>query len=150
MALDLYAGIPVDDYPAALAWYEKLFGAPPTFFPNDTEAVWQLAEHRSVYVEHRPGHGGHAMTTLIVDDLDTVVARIADHGVAPTTRETYSNGVRKITYHDPEGNEIGFGGMPHGTGPDATAAPDDAGDLSYDEAHGAGDPGPRMPGSPPA
>ncbi|MDQ7908420.1 hypothetical protein RB614_28220 [Phytohabitans sp. ZYX-F-186] len=31
MAIDLYAGIPVDDYPAALAWYEKLFGTPPTF-----------------------------------------------------------------------------------------------------------------------
>jgi hypothetical protein len=28
------------------------------------------------------------------------------------TRETYSNGVRKITYRDPDGNEIGFGGGP--------------------------------------
>jgi hypothetical protein len=27
-------------------------------------------------------------------------------------RETYSNGVRKITYRDPYGNEIGFGGAP--------------------------------------
>jgi hypothetical protein len=27
-------------------------------------------------------------------------------------RETYSNGVRKITYRDPHGNEIGFGGAP--------------------------------------
>lgn len=68
MALDLFAGIPVSDYPAALAWYERLLGTPPAFFPNDTEAVWELAEHR--------------------------------------------NGVRKITYHDPDGNEIGLGGGP--------------------------------------
>jgi hypothetical protein len=27
-------------------------------------------------------------------------------------QETYSNGVRKITYRDPDGNEIGFGGAP--------------------------------------
>jgi len=27
-------------------------------------------------------------------------------------RETYSNGVRKAVYRDPEGNEIGFGGAP--------------------------------------
>jgi hypothetical protein len=27
-------------------------------------------------------------------------------------RETYPNGVRKITYADPEGNEIGFGEVP--------------------------------------
>lgn len=33
-------------------------------------------------------------------------------GVEPATRETYQNGVRKITYIDPEGNEIGFGGAP--------------------------------------
>jgi hypothetical protein len=25
-------------------------------------------------------------------------------------RETYSNGVRKVLYHDPDGNELGFGG----------------------------------------
>jgi hypothetical protein len=26
--------------------------------------------------------------------------------------KTYSNGVRKVTYRDPEGNEVGFGGLP--------------------------------------
>jgi hypothetical protein len=28
--LDLFAGIPVADYPAALKWYERLLGSPPT------------------------------------------------------------------------------------------------------------------------
>jgi hypothetical protein len=37
--LDLFAGIPVADYAAALAWYERLLGFPPSFFPTDTEAV---------------------------------------------------------------------------------------------------------------
>jgi hypothetical protein len=27
MALDLFAGIPVNDFAAALAWYERLLGA---------------------------------------------------------------------------------------------------------------------------
>ena len=26
--------------------------------------------------------------------------------------KTYGNGVRKVTFHDPDGNEIGFGGAP--------------------------------------
>jgi predicted enzyme related to lactoylglutathione lyase len=112
MAVDLFAGIPVSDYPAALAWYEKLFGSPPTFVASDTEAVWELAEHRSVAVEHRPEHAGHAMHTIFVDDFDARIARIADRGLEPTTRETYPNGVRKTTYHDPDGNEIGLGGAP--------------------------------------
>ncbi|MGA4862265.1 VOC family protein [Streptomyces lavendulocolor] len=112
MAIDLFAGISVDDYAAALAWYERLFGSPPAFLPNDTEAVWELAEHRYVYVEHRPGHAGHTMHTLFVDDLDARVAGIAERGLRPWQRETYANGVRKIVYRDPDGNEIGFGGAP--------------------------------------
>jgi catechol 2,3-dioxygenase-like lactoylglutathione lyase family enzyme len=46
MTVDLFAGIPVSDFERALAWYEQLLGAPPAFFPNDVEAVWELAEHR--------------------------------------------------------------------------------------------------------
>ncbi|MFI0420398.1 VOC family protein [Spongiactinospora sp. 9N601] len=112
MALDLFAGIPVVDYGAALEWYERLLGGPPAFLPNDVEAVWELAEHRYVYVEKLPEHAGHAMHTIFVGDLDARVAGIAERGIEPVNRETYSNGVRKVTYRDPDGNEIGFGGAP--------------------------------------
>ena len=112
MAVYLFAGIPVSDYPAALAWYEKLLGAPPSFFPHDTEAVWELAEHRSVYILRRPERAGHAMHTLLVDDLDATMAGIAQRGLEPAQQETYPNGVRKTTYADPDGNEIGFGAVP--------------------------------------
>ena len=110
MATDLFAGIAVTDYTAALGWYERLFGAPPAFLPNDTEAVWEVAEHRYVYIEVRPGHAGHAMHTVFVDDLDGRIAAIAERGLEPVDSETYGNGVRKVLYRDPDGNEIGFGG----------------------------------------
>lgn len=110
--LDLFAGIPVADYAAALPWYERLLGAPPAFFPHDTEAVWELAEHRYVYIVQQPEHAGHARHTLFVDDLDARVTQIAERGLDPANRETYANGVRKTTYRDPDGNEIGFGGAP--------------------------------------
>ncbi|MER5209629.1 VOC family protein [Streptomyces sp. NPDC002838] len=112
MAVDLFAGIPVNDYAAALAWYERLLGCPPSFVASDTEAVWELAEHRSLFVEHCPEHAGHAMHTVFVDDFDTRVTQIAERGIEPLKRETYANGVRKAIYRDPEGNEIGFGGAP--------------------------------------
>jgi predicted enzyme related to lactoylglutathione lyase len=57
-------------------------------------------------------HAGHAIHTILVDDLDALVAQIAERGLDPTKRETYSNSARKTTYHDPEGNEIGFGSAP--------------------------------------
>jgi hypothetical protein len=110
--LDLFAGIPVADYAAALPWYERLLGSPPTFFPTDTEAVWELAEHRYMYIVQQPEHAGHARLTLFVADLDTLVAQIAERGLDPAQRETYANGVHKITYRDADGNEIGFGGAP--------------------------------------
>ncbi|WP_245633857.1 hypothetical protein [Amycolatopsis jejuensis] len=56
MTVDLYAVVAVADYPAALTWYERLFGSPPTFIAGDTEAVWELAEHRCIAVERRPDH----------------------------------------------------------------------------------------------
>lgn len=37
---------------------------------------------------------------LFVDDLDALVAQIADRGLDPAARDTYANGVRKITYRD--------------------------------------------------
>jgi catechol 2,3-dioxygenase-like lactoylglutathione lyase family enzyme len=112
VAIDLFAGIPVRDYERAVAWYERLLGSAPSFLPNDVEAVWEIAEHRYVFIEVRPAHSGHAMHTVIVDDLEARVGAIADRGIEPAERETYSNGVQKVIYRDPDGNEIGFGGLP--------------------------------------
>jgi hypothetical protein len=112
VALDLYAGIPVSDYGRALEWYERLLGSAPIFVVSAIEAVWELAEHRSVFIEERPEHAGHALHTIFVDDLDVLVEQIASRGLEPAARETYSNGVRKVTYRDLDGNEIGFGGAP--------------------------------------
>jgi hypothetical protein len=52
---------------------------------------------------------------ISVSDLDTRIGAIAGRGITPTSEETYDNGVRKITFFDPDGNEIGFGGSPAGS-----------------------------------
>src|SRR5215217_4273136 len=111
---DLFAGICVSDYAAARHWYERLFGSEPSFVAHQTEAVWELGEHRFVFVVEDPGRAGRAVITIFVDDLDTLMEGIASRGVEPAQRETYSNGVRKATYRDPDGNEIGYGGSPAG------------------------------------
>jgi catechol 2,3-dioxygenase-like lactoylglutathione lyase family enzyme len=116
MALHLFAGLRVRDLQAARPWYERLLGEP-SFFPNAAEAVWTLAEGRSVYVvEHADGAGNSAVTVFL-DDLDAHVAAVAARGLDPDERLTYSNGVRKALYRDPDGNEVGFGGAPLGAGP---------------------------------
>ena len=110
MEVDLFAGLPVSDLARARGWYERLLGAPPAFLPNDSEAVWEVAEHRYLYIVMLPERAGHGLLTLFVDDLDERVQGIRDRGVEPVSIETYDNGVRKVTYRDADGNEVGLGG----------------------------------------
>ena len=112
MAVDLFAGVAVTDLARARSWYERLLGSAPAFFPNATEAVWQIGEHQYLYIEELPERAGHAMNTLFVDDLDARVRAIADRRIEPAQMETYDNGVRKVVFRDPDGNETGFGGAP--------------------------------------
>lgn len=108
---DLFAGIPVKEFSLALSWYERLFGAAPTFYPHDTEAVWELAEHQYVYIAQRPGHTGHAIVMHMVSDLDSLVAAITERGIEYEREEYFPNDICKVTYTDPDGNELAFGGV---------------------------------------
>jgi catechol 2,3-dioxygenase-like lactoylglutathione lyase family enzyme len=112
MALELFAGMRVSDYAAAKPWYEQLLGSEPSFLPHATEAVWELAEHRWLFIVEESESPGGALQTVLVDDLDAVVAEIGARGLEPDERVTSSNGVRKAIYRDRDGNEISFGGTP--------------------------------------
>ncbi len=111
MPVHLFAGLRVRDFAAARAWYEQLLGEP-AFLPHATEAVWTLAEDRSVYIVEDADRAGPGVLLAFVDDLDAQLAEIAGRGLVPDERETYSDGVRKAIFRDPDGNEFGFGGAP--------------------------------------
>jgi catechol 2,3-dioxygenase-like lactoylglutathione lyase family enzyme len=112
VTVDLFGGIPVTDYRRALAWYERLLGSEPAFFPNATEAVWEVAEHRYLYIVELPERAGYAVHLMFVEDLDKQVDGISDRGIEPASQETYGDGVRKVIYRDLDGNEVSFGGVP--------------------------------------
>jgi catechol 2,3-dioxygenase-like lactoylglutathione lyase family enzyme len=114
MSLHLFAGLRVRDFNAAREWYEQLLGEP-AFFPHATEAVWTLAEERSVYVVEHADGAGSSVVTIFLDDLDAHIATVAARGLEPDELETYANGVRKVIYRDPDGNEVGFGGAARDT-----------------------------------
>ena len=109
MSLHLFAGLRVRDFRAARPWYERLFGEP-SFLPHAKEAVWTLAEARSVYVVEHADGAGESVVTIFLDDLDAHVAAIAARGLGPDGSETYAHGARKALYRDPDGNEVGFAG----------------------------------------
>lgn len=109
MALGIFAGIAVSNREQALEWYQRLLGAEPTFYPNDVEAVWQLAENRFVYVIEDARRAGGAVSMIWLDDPTAEIARIAQRGLQPVDVEKHGS-VWKYVFHDPDGNETGIGG----------------------------------------
>ncbi|MFI7064041.1 VOC family protein [Kribbella sp. NPDC050124] len=110
MAVQLFAGIPVRDYASALEWYKRLLGAEPAFYPNDIEAVWQVAENQYVYIIQDTDRAGGAVGMIWVDDPAAEVARISGQGLEPVDIEKHDS-VWKYVFHDPDGNETGIGGQ---------------------------------------
>lgn len=109
MTVGVFAGIPVTDFTTAVAWYERLLGTRPTFYPHDAEAVWQLTADSYVYVVEDAERAGGALSMIWVDDLVSEVARIAGRGLEPVDVEQHDQ-VRKYVFHDADGNETGIGG----------------------------------------
>jgi predicted enzyme related to lactoylglutathione lyase len=107
---NVFAGIPVADYDAALVWYERLLGRPPDLVPNENEAAWQLTESGWFYVIGDAERAGKAVLTLLVDDLDDRIAGLTERGLAIDTLGWEVPGsVRKAVITDPDGNTIALG-----------------------------------------
>lgn len=105
---DIFAGIPVKDFRKSLEWYERLFGSPPSFSPNDVEAVWQISSNQWIYIIVSPGNAGHSIQNVMVTDLDKLISQIAERGIDYEKEERPADNARKVMYYDPDGNEIGL------------------------------------------
>lgn len=105
----LFAGIPVKDIKASIVWYEKLLGCPPSFYPNEVEAVWMLSDSQWLYLIESPERAGGSIQTIIGKDLETALDQIAKRGLNYEKEEEPAEGVRKVMFYDPDGNEIGLG-----------------------------------------
>ena len=114
---ECFAGIAVADFGSTLAWYERLFGTPPDFCPQEGEAVWRVTAHAWLSVvaprqEGAAGRAGTAPLTLLVDDLDDQVAQLAARGLPVGPIDVIAGSVRRVVLADPEGNRITFAQPP--------------------------------------
>ena len=83
------------------------------FLPNATEAVWELAEHRYLYIEELPERAGRPRCTWCSSITSMSGSKAsAPEESTPASQETYGDGVRKVIYRDLDGNEVSFGGAP--------------------------------------
>jgi glyoxalase/bleomycin resistance protein/dioxygenase superfamily protein len=102
----------VRDREAAGDWYERLFGRPPDLVPNEREAAWQLTDRGWIVIEADPSRAGTALHTLLVADLDALLAEIAQRDVPAGPVETIGPGVRQVIVADPDGNRLKIGQVP--------------------------------------
>jgi catechol 2,3-dioxygenase-like lactoylglutathione lyase family enzyme len=103
----LYAGVPVSDLDAAIDWYTRFFGQPPTLRVGD-EVLWDLHDNATLFIEPNTAHAGAGRITFGVTGLDALLERLATAGIEHEPVETYSNGVRHVTIPDPDGNALAF------------------------------------------
>jgi len=104
----VFTGLPVADFEKARPWYERLLGSPPDLLPHATEAAWRLAGDLCwIYVVEDADRAGRALLTVLVDDLDGIVAGLTERGVATESLEPVGGMVR-IAVHDPDGNRITY------------------------------------------
>jgi catechol 2,3-dioxygenase-like lactoylglutathione lyase family enzyme len=107
----LFAGVPVSDLDAAIDWYSRFFGQPPTVRVGD-EVLWDIDEHATLFIEPNPAHAGSGRITLGVTGLDAILERLTAAGIEHEPVETYSNGVRHVNVPDPDGNALALAEAP--------------------------------------
>jgi metallophosphoesterase (TIGR00282 family) len=109
---EVFASIPVGDRDAAVGWYGRLLGRPPDLIPNEDEAAWRITDGGWIYVIADAARAGSSLQTLLVEDLDGLLASVAARGVAIGPVAVMSNGVRHTTLTDADGNRLKLGQVP--------------------------------------
>lgn len=107
--IEFFAGIPVADFTSARQWYERLWGRPPDFSPQEGEAVWQITDHAWVYVVADTERAGRGLLTLLIDDLEQRIVDLAHRGIDSGPVESIGDSVLGVRIHDRDGNRITFG-----------------------------------------
>ncbi len=108
----LFANVPVRDRVQAGEWYERLLGRPPDLVPNEREAAWRLTDTGWIVIEADPPRAGTALHTVLVADLDALLAEMAQRDVHAGPVETIGPGVRQAIVADPDGNRLKVGQLP--------------------------------------
>jgi len=105
----VFAGIAVNDYDAALAWYQRFFGRSPDVIVTENESMWRGTATGWIYVVGDITRAGKALITLLVDDLETQVTALQHRGLEPSAIDTVPGLYRKAVLTDPEGNVLSLG-----------------------------------------
>ena len=104
----VFAHVGAADSGAAIAWYARLFGREADLVPTEGEAVWRFTETAWIAIGGEAQPTGRARVTLLVDDLDALIAELSGRGIDAGEVETATGLYRRVAIADPESNTIVF------------------------------------------
>jgi predicted enzyme related to lactoylglutathione lyase len=102
----LFAGIPVSDFKAAQAWYERFFARPADVVAHEDEVMWQVTDRGWLYIVRDVDQAGHSMVAMAVPDIEEAASALAARGLAAGPIEREGDSGRKAVVLDPDGNSI--------------------------------------------
>jgi glyoxylase I family protein len=102
----LFAGIPVSDFEAARAWYERFFDRPPDIIAHEQEVMWRVTEGGWLYILYDANQAGKSIVAMAVTNIENATSALEARGVrtGPITPE--GDAGRKSVVLDPDGNSI--------------------------------------------
>ena len=105
----LLAVVPVADFDAAHAWYERLLGRPADNAPMAGLLVeWRVTDNGWLQLTHDETRAGTGLLNFAVDDLPAHLEALRGRGLEPGEIVQANKGVQLSTISDPEGNTITF------------------------------------------
>jgi len=105
----LLAQSTVSDLVVAEDWYARLFGRQPDARPMPGLLEWHLADTFGVQVWAEADRAGHSSIVLDETDLDALIARLNDAGIAHDGPQDVTSS-RILPLVDPDGNRLVFTG----------------------------------------
>jgi predicted enzyme related to lactoylglutathione lyase len=100
--------VPVADFGASIAWYERLFEREADARPMPGLADWHLTDTAWVQIYRDRDRAGRTLLNFAVDDLDAHGAELADRGITLGEVTSTDKNARLASTTDPDGNTITF------------------------------------------
>jgi predicted enzyme related to lactoylglutathione lyase len=102
----LFTGMPVRDFKAARAWYERFFDRPADIVAHEHEVMWRVTEGGWLYVLCDTDHAGNGIAAVAVSGIEDATSALKARGVATGPIRPEGDAGRKALVFDPDGNSI--------------------------------------------
>src|SRR5262249_46315679 len=84
----LFAGIPVSDFEAAKAWYERFFARPADVVANEAEVMWQVTDRGWLDIGSDAGKAGNSGVAMALPGMGGAATAVAGREVCGPVRSS--------------------------------------------------------------